>query len=793
MTRHDTGLSKAVLRSLPAGALLLAFTQLVGCGGQLVAWPPEDVVAPTVISTAPERGAFGVMLNRTVTATFSEALDPDTITSTSFVVFDGATPVPGAVSYAGITATFDPNADLATGTVYTAIIRQTAADPAGNTLAADYSWTFTTGGSLDVQRPVVTLTIPADDATGVAPDASVVAVFSEAMDPLTFVGATFTLHEGANTILGSVMLTGATATFNPDATLAFGAEYTAIITTAAADLAGNTLATRYEWSFTVADAVVLVPPRVTLTDPVDLDVGVPRDTTISAAFSQPMTPLTAMNSLSVTDPAGMSVPGTLAYDMLTQTVTFVPTGLLEALTEYTAVVAVSATNLAGTPLATRYPWTFTTGPALPIAPRVILTNPEAFEVGVPLLSTVSAAFNQPMDPLTPVGSFTLTDEGGMTVPGLGAYDVLTQTLTFTPTNPLLADTTYTATVSTDATNMVGTPLAMDFTWDFTTPVVMAPRVIITSPVDLDTGVLRDAIITATFSEPMNAVTAQSSFSVLDPDGNLVVGALTFDVPSQTLVFVPDDFLRADATYTATVTTDATSLLGTPLAADYPWEFTTGIQAAGMLPVNLGSLTTFVAAAGAGLTNSNSSGMTTLGGDVALSPTGTCLGDGLVCTALNPLITGTLFGPGLIAATAKVDLLAAYVDATSRPPGTLVNDISGMVLQPGVYTSASTMSIAVDGTVTLDGNGDPNAVFIFQVGSSLTVNNNAQVILINGARARNVFWAIFASSTLGSNVSFQGSVLAGASNSVGTDSSVVGRLLCTTGQITLLSNTITLPL
>jgi hypothetical protein len=436
MTRHDSGLSKAVLRSLPAGALLLAFTQLVGCGGQLVAWPPEDVVPPTVISTAPERGALGVMLNRTVTATFSEALDPDTITATSFVVFDGATPVPGAVSYAGITATFDPNADLATGTVYTAIIRQTAADPAGNTLAADYSWTFTTGGSLDVQRPVVTLTIPADDATGVAPDASVVAVFSEAMDPLTFVGATFTLHEGANTILGSVMLTGATATFNPDATLAFGAEYTAIITTAAADLAGNTLATRYEWSFTVADAVVLVPPRVTLTDPVDLEVGVPRDTTVSAAFSQPMTPLTAMNSLSVTDPAGMSVPGTLAYDMVTQTVTFVPTGLLEALTEYTAVVAVSATNLAGTPLAVAYTWTFTTGPALPIAPRVIFTNPEALEVGVPLLTTVSAAFNQPMDPLTPVGSFTLTDEGGMTVPGLGAYDVLTQTLTFTPTNPL---------------------------------------------------------------------------------------------------------------------------------------------------------------------------------------------------------------------------------------------------------------------------------------------------------------------------------------------------------------------
>lgn len=773
--------------------MLLALSQLVGCGGQLVAWPADDITPPTVISTAPERDALGVLLNRTLTVTFSEPMDPDTLTMTSFAVFDGATAVPGTVSYSGVSATFDPDSDLESGTTYTAVVRESATDVAGNPLAADYTWTFTTGGSLDVQRPVVTLTIPEDDATGVSPDASLAAVFSEAMDPATFVGATLTLTEGINPVVGTVTLTGATAMFDPSAVLAFGTEYTAIISVVAADLAGNTLAAEHRWTFTTADAVVLVPPRVTLTHPANLEAAVPRDTTVSAAFSQPMTPLTAMNSLSVTDPLGASVPGSLAYDMVTQTVTFVPTSLLAPITEYTATVAVSATNLAGTPLAAEHMWTFSTGPAMPIAPRVILTNPLPFEAGVPLLTTVSAAFNQLMDPLTPVGSFTLTDEGGMLVTGVGVYDALSQTLTFTPMNPLLADTTYTARVSTAATNMAGTSLAADYIWEFTTAMVVAPRVITTSPVDLDTGVLRDAIITATFSEPMNPLTAQSSFSVLDPSGDTVVGTLSFDAPSQTLFFVPDDFLQANATYTATVTTVATSVVGTPLTADYEWEFTTGIQAAGMLPVDLRSLVSFVAAAGAGLTNSNSSGMTLLGGDVALSPTGTCIGDGLPCTLLNPQITGTLYGPGLIAATAKSDLLLAYTDATSRPPGTLVNDISGLVLPAGVYTSASTMSIAVGGTVTLDGGGDPNAVFIFQVGSSLTANNDAQVVLINGARARNVFWAIAASSTLGSNVAFQGSVMAGASNSVGTDSSVVGRLLCTTGQITLLSNTITLPL
>ena len=188
--------------------------------------------------------------------------------------------------------------------------------------------------------------------------------------------------------------------------------------------------------------------------------------------------------------------------------------------------------------------------------------------------------------------------------------------------------------------------------------------------------------------------------------------------------------------------------------------------AGQAPVNLGSLSGFVAVAGAGLTNSNSGGTTTLNGDVGLYPSGTCMGDGSPCSAIDPIINGTLYAddPGGVAALAEADLTSAIVDAMSRPVGTTVNDISEMVLAPGVYTSGSTMSIAVGGTVTLDGKGDANAVWIFQIGSSLTVNNDAQVLLINGAKAGNVFWVSYASNTLGTNVSFQGNLLAGASNS-----------------------------
>lgn len=162
--------------------------------------------------------------------------------------------------------------------------------------------------------------------------------------------------------------------------------------------------------------------------------------------------------------------------------------------------------------------------------------------------------------------------------------------------------------------------------------------------------------------------------------------------------------------------------------------------------------------------------------------------------MGTVINGTLYAndPAGKAATAKADLVSAYNDAQGRPAGTPKADLSGLVLAPGVYTSGSSMMIATGGTLTLDGQGDFNAVWIFQIASALTVGTGAKVTLINGAKAANVFWAIGSSSTLNANVKFKGTVLAQSSNSVGNNSTVDGRLLCSTGQITLLSDTINLP-
>lgn len=232
--------------------LLVAF--VAGCGTSDNG--VVDTIAPTVNLTAPLNAATGVALNANITATFSEAMSPATITTSTFTLMQGTTPVPGAVTYSGVTAVFNPTSNLAASTVYTATVTTGVKDLAGNALAVAKTWSFTTGTAVDTTAPTVISTVPADLATSVAVGANIVATFSEPMNPATITAATtFTLMQGATPVPGTVTFPGTTiATFNPTNNLTAGLVYTATITTAAQDLAGNALAVTKTWSFTAAAA-----------------------------------------------------------------------------------------------------------------------------------------------------------------------------------------------------------------------------------------------------------------------------------------------------------------------------------------------------------------------------------------------------------------------------------------------------------------------------------------------------------------------------------------------------------
>lgn len=197
-------------------------------------------------------------------------------------------------------------------------------------------------------------------------------------------------------------------------------------------------------------------------------------------------------------------------------------------------------------------------------------------------------------------------------------------------------------------------------------------------------------------------------------------------------------------------------------------------------VNLGTATSFAVLAGAGITNT---GPTTITGDVGTFPTTTETGFGTVT------IIGTNHAGDAVTQAAKTDLVTAYNDAAGRTPATTVSgDIGGQTLTPGVYNSSS--SLGITGTLTLDAQGDPNAVFIFQIGSTLTTASGSSVVLINGAQACNVFWQVGSSATLGTGSTFQGTILALTSITATTGVVVIGRLLARNGAVTLDTNTIT---
>jgi hypothetical protein len=141
------------------------------------------------------------------------------------------------------------------------------------------------------------------------------------------------------------------------------------------------------------------------------------------------------------------------------------------------------------------------------------------------------------------------------------------------------------------------------------------------------------------------------------------------------------------------------------------------------------------------------------------------------------------------------LTVAYNNAAARVcPGPILlggADLGGQTFAPGVYCDSS--SVFITGTVTLDGHGNPNAVFIFQIGSTLvTAANNSNVNLIGGAQAANVFWQVGSSATLGTSTTFNGTILALHAITVNTGAVLNGRALARTDSVTLQGNAMTVP-
>jgi len=307
-----------------------------------------------------------------------------------------------------------------------------------------------------------------------------------------------------------------------------------------------------------------------------------------------------------------------------------------------------------------------------------------------------------------------------------------------------------------------------------------PTVIATGPSNAATNVSVNEQIRVTFSRVMAPATLNGATFAVRQGPTTIAGVIAY--AERTATFTPSSALDLSLEYTGTITTGAADPSGSALATDYVWRFTTG--ACSLAPLALRSAGNLAVLAGSAVT---STGATSVTGDLGVSP-------GTSVTGFPPgILVGAQRAGDPASAQAIGDLTTAYNDAAGRTlcPVTVAGNLGGQTLVPGLYKSTSSLEIT-SGDLTLDAQGDPDAIFIFQMASTLTTTSGRRVILSGGARAGNVFWQVGSSATLGTASVFQGTIMADQAITMGTGAMLNGRVLARIAGVSLDSNAIVKP-
>jgi Ice-binding-like/Bacterial Ig-like domain len=656
----------------------------------------------------------------------------------------------------------------------------------------------------------------------------------------------------------------ATYTLTPSTGLRSLTPYNVTITGATSLAAGVALASPYSWRFTTG--VAPPAPTVTAVDPVNNAIGVPLNDSIEATFSEAMSPITGAASFTVTceAPPCTSPTGTVALNA-NQTVATFTLGAgqtLAANMPYTATITGATSR--GVALANPYKWSFTTGATADATrPRVLVTDPATTKPGptpgVPANSAVTATFSEDMAAATINGtSFTLTCVAPCVSPaGTVTYDITSRTAVFTPAAALAVNPsyTYTATITAAATDLAGNalggnqaplPAASNYVWTFTTVAAGVPShitVASTNPAIGALGVCPGASVNATFTVPnglrMNPNTVNATtFTLTGPAPavtTVVAASVTIDAATGTIATFTPEAALAEGTYAATIVGGSTGVLdlavpADDMVADYPWTFTVGAATGNCLaPVALGSASPFGDFGGtAGMTNTGTA--TVINGDTGSIATGTSAitgfhdtaGDIYTQTPANiGTVNGTIYtctnsttGPnstGPNAANCKVatdalgDATIAYLALVHMPPGANPGgNLGSQTLTPGVYTAPGGSFLIQGGDLTLNAEGNANAVFVFQMADALTVGGPGvaapqSIILSGGAQAKNVFWQVgsFATINAGGGGTMVGTIISQTGMSFSTVGNVDpvtlnGRALSLGASVTMVDTLINVP-
>jgi hypothetical protein len=778
-----------------------------------------DTTAPAVTGTINANGATNVAVNTKIGAIFTEVMDPLSINVNTFTLKQGNSSIPGNISYSGVSAVFSPTGNLAANTSYTATMTTGVTDLAGNSMVKDYVWSWTTAAAPDTTAPTVTGSTQANGVNNVPINTQVGVTFSEAMNPLSVTQQSFSLKNAITgaVIAGVIHYSGVNAEFVPLSNLLPATPYTVTVKGGAGgvqDLAGNAMTTDFVINWTTASqatAIDATAPVVTGTLNANGATNVAVNTKVAATFSEAMNPLTITTESFTLKKDGIPVQGSTSYTGVSAV--FTPTGNLDFNTRYTATVLNQATDLAGNPMASNYEWSWTTGTAPDtIAPTVTASLHANGAIDVARNTQIGVSFSEAMNPLSVTNQTFLLTNATTGAPVSGVLSYAGVNAVFVPLSILDASTRYTVTVKGGAggvSDQAGNAMLNDFSISWTTAAdaaaldTIAPTIVLVSPADLATAVSTSSLITATFDEAMNPLTlTNASFKVDGVTGNVTINAL-----SKTVTFTPAAALANSTTYTATVSTGATDLAGNALASNKVWTFTTQAAPIVLPEINLVTAAPYGTFGGtAGMTNMGT--LTQVNGDIGTTATGTSmitgfhdtLGDiytetpanlgavnGKIYSCTNSVTGPTSAGTNAVscakATQARLDAQAAYLALAAMPAGANPGgNLANLTLLPGTYTAPAGSFMIQGGNLTLDAQGNANAVWVFQMATTLTVGGPGaafpqSIVLAGGAQAKNVFWQVGSFATINA---------AGGGTMVGTLISQNGASFSTAGNTTLVT-------
>jgi len=606
--------------------------------------------------------------------------------------------------------------------------------------------------------PLVVSTIPADKAINVPLNQIVSATFNEKMNAETITPESFTLNQGSTAITGSVSYSDLTAKFTPANPLSPFTVYTGRVTTKAKDPMGNALQTDFVWTFTTIPMVQ------------SSSLPIAGGTTSGAGtFKQD-----SLITLTATPNSGYSFlnwteDGTIVSTISSYQLTMAGNKTLVANFTLNLVVSLSSNpTLGGT---TTGGGSFSPGTSA----TVTATQNTGYTFvnwteGINIVST-DAIYTTPVNTnrnlvanfaLAANITFTLNviANNGTVVknPVQEAYNSgSTVELTATP-NPGYTFTSW----SGDATGTTN-PLTvnMNANKNITANFTLIP---------INTFALNVIANNGTVVKNPNLVSYESGASV-----NLTA------TPNSGFKF---DSWSGDASGnlpTATVIMNSNKNVTANFIADI-------ITPVGPLAIDLGCAAPYAVLAGSTIT---STGLSIINGDVGLSA-------GSALVGFPPgIINGTQQITTPLAAAAKLCLTSAYNDGQGRSLNaiSLPGQLGGLTLAPGLYSNSSTSGISgtgPNGILTLDAQGDANAVWIFQIGSTLTTDPATSIVLAGGAQAKNIFWIVGTSATLGTTSVFYGNILADQSITLNTGAVLNGRALTRIAAVTLDASTINKP-